>query len=123
MNLCMLISYIISSYGLLLAGLRLKFFRIKYQVLQTEGALTVDLMRYLVSYAQGLLNINDNSEGRELIETSIRNLLTELVNAHGVAQISNVESTSQIRPLSQGQFSRPPRQNIEMKRGDWICPK
>ncbi|KAH7672389.1 Ran binding protein zinc finger-like protein [Dioscorea alata] len=92
-------------------------------VLQTEGAQTVDLMRYLVSYAQGLLNINGNSEGKELIETSIRNLLTELVNAHGVAQISNVGSTSQIRPLSQGQFSRPPRQNIEMKRGDWICPK
>ncbi|KAM0941099.1 putative Zinc finger, RanBP2-type [Dioscorea sansibarensis] len=92
-------------------------------VLQTEGAQTVDLMRYLVSYAQGLLNINGNSEGGELVETSIRNLLTELVNAHGVAQISNVESTSQIRPLSQGQYSRSPRQNIEMKRGDWICPK
>ncbi|KAJ0985339.1 hypothetical protein J5N97_003695 [Dioscorea zingiberensis] len=92
-------------------------------VLQSERAQTIDLMRYLVSYAHGILNINDDGEVGELVEASIRNLLTELVNAHGVGQTSNAESASQIHPLSHEDFSRSPRQNIEMKRGDWICPK
>uniref|UniRef100_A0A1D1YGD3 Zinc finger protein VAR3, chloroplastic n=1 Tax=Anthurium amnicola TaxID=1678845 RepID=A0A1D1YGD3_9ARAE len=92
-------------------------------VLQTEQACTIDVMRYLLSYACNSLTSTGGDETRcsGLVESSVRNLLCELVK---ISEGSNfIDSTAQHGTFGFQQSPKPLRQNVEMKRGDWICPK
>ncbi|KAL5220490.1 hypothetical protein ABZP36_025203 [Zizania latifolia] len=92
-------------------------------VFQSGRAETVDIVRYLLSYAY---SSQDNySEDKELTDSAVRNILAELANFSGLPQTSSyVESTLGQDILDrQERFSRPTGQNIEMKRGDWICTR
>eukprot|EP00262_Sarcandra_glabra_P006567 TRINITY_DN188_c0_g1_i1.p1 TRINITY_DN188_c0_g1~~TRINITY_DN188_c0_g1_i1.p1 ORF type:complete len:900 (-),score=187.36 TRINITY_DN188_c0_g1_i1:184-2883(-) len=95
-------------------------------VLEFERACTVDLMRFLLTYAFNALVGSGQSDikNKELVEASVRNLLSELVDVGRSVRESNVsESMPRQFPARYGQSSRTPGQNIEMKRGDWICQK
>ncbi|KAL3347894.1 hypothetical protein AABB24_021500 [Solanum stoloniferum] len=95
-------------------------------VLDHVNAKTVDLMKYILSYAS---NPTVSSEkislySRELIESSCRNLLRELVEVSCGAPAVNLPPAEQYDFSGRyGQTPRPIRQNIVMKRGDWICQK
>ncbi|XP_010922880.1 zinc finger protein VAR3, chloroplastic [Elaeis guineensis] len=93
-------------------------------VLEPAMAQTVDVMRYLLSYAcNHPITLDENYlKARELIEASVRNLLVELVNVSSAGRESSSTESPRQERLRHEQFSRPLSQNIEMKRGDWICP-
>ncbi|KAK4338989.1 hypothetical protein RND71_040451 [Anisodus tanguticus] len=80
----------------------------------------VDLMKYIVSYAsKPTVSSEKNSlYSRELIESSCRNLLRELVEVSCGAPAEQYQFSGRY-----GQTPTPIRQNIVMKRGDWICQK
>ncbi|PIA65455.1 hypothetical protein AQUCO_00100744v1 [Aquilegia coerulea] len=90
-----------------------------------DRAETVDLMRFLLSYMYDALVLSQtNLSQREPVESSVRNLLRELANESRVVQQPAFSSSIPTKfPERYGQTSMPLRQNIEMKRGDWICPK
>ena len=90
-----------------------------------EKAETVDVMRYLLGYVYNrLVSSGENyTNAMELVEASVRNLFSELVGISGTFQSPKfTESTHRQEPSS---YEQPPRyrESIEMKRGDWICPK
>ncbi|VAH81246.1 unnamed protein product [Triticum turgidum subsp. durum] len=87
--------------------------------IQSVRAVTVDIVRYLLSYTY---SSSDNYlEDKELTDSAVRNILAELVNSSGLPHTSSfVESTVESQPE---RFSRHPGQNVEMKRGDWICTR
>ncbi|KAJ1285932.1 hypothetical protein BS78_03G315000 [Paspalum vaginatum] len=89
----------------------------------SERAETVDIVRYLLSYTYS--SSDSYSEDKELTDSAVRNIMAELVSFSGLSQSSTVaESTpNQSYPNQHERFSRPPGQNIEMKRGDWICTR
>ncbi|KAF7024324.1 hypothetical protein CFC21_036686 [Triticum aestivum] len=87
--------------------------------IQSGRAETVDIVRYLLSYTYS--SSNNYLEDKELTDSAVRNILAELVNSSGLAHTSSfVESTVESQPE---RFSRHPGQNVEMKRGDWICTR
>ncbi|KAE8819167.1 Zinc finger protein VAR3, chloroplastic [Hordeum vulgare] len=87
--------------------------------IQSVRAETVDIVRYLLSYTYG--SSNNYLEDKELTDSAVRNILAELVNFSGLPHTSSfVESTVDNQPE---RFSRHPGQNVEMKRGDWICTR
>lgn len=94
-------------------------------MLESETAKTVDIIRYLLSYIfnpDGTVDAS-NSKAKELTEASVRNLFAELVSVSGTVRATSILESTRQPPLQQHeQLSRPPGQNIEMKRGDWICP-
>lgn len=64
------------------------------KVLETDKAQTVDLMKYILSYASNpSVSLEKTDYSIELVESSVRNLLSELAKV------------------------------IKMKTGDWICPR
>ena len=85
----------------------------------------VDLMKYMLSYASNPLvsSESNNLYNRDLVESSVRNLFGELFklsyNAPGPISSDSVQNQMS------GGFGQtmPPGRNIEMKRGDWICPR
>lgn len=85
----------------------------------------VDLMRFLLSYANNVASFEENNlHNRELAESSVRNLLSELAQLSYNAPESNLSGSVQNHfPDRYGQTPRSLGQNIEMKRGDWICPR
>ncbi|MCD7468682.1 hypothetical protein HAX54_007079 [Datura stramonium] len=98
----------------------------RYRVLDHDNSSTVDLMKYILSYASKPTVSSERNSiySRELIESSCRNLLRELV------EVSCRASAVDLPPAEKYQFSgrygqtpRPIRQHIVMKRGDWICQK
>ncbi|KAK4759028.1 hypothetical protein SAY87_020329 [Trapa incisa] len=86
---------------------------------------TIDLMRFILSYASNpLANDAANFSSQEPVVSSVRNLISEFV------KLSSIDFDIKFGNPSQNQFSdtndqssRPRRQNFEMKRGDWICPR
>ncbi|XP_051150546.1 zinc finger protein VAR3, chloroplastic [Andrographis paniculata] len=86
---------------------------------------TVDLMKYILSYASNptVSSERNGLYSRELVDSSVRNLLHELsAISHGAS--AGYMGTSQHHQAQGGQGAVPPYgQNIVMKRGDWICPK
>ncbi|EPS73463.1 hypothetical protein M569_01294, partial [Genlisea aurea] len=89
-------------------------------VAEMGSATTTDIMKYILSYAY---NPAVSSEGnglfdRGIVDSSVRNLLSEL------ARVSSglLPSTQQFSDR-QVQTPRPLGPNIQMKKGDWICPK
>ncbi|KAJ7976459.1 zinc finger protein VAR3, chloroplastic [Quillaja saponaria] len=94
-------------------------------VLDTDGAHTVDLMRFILSYASNPSTSSEmnNLYNRELIEASVRNLFGELAKL-SYSGGSNFSGTAQNQlPDRFGQTTKPLGQKIEMKRGDWICQR
>ncbi|XP_059280895.1 zinc finger protein VAR3, chloroplastic [Lycium ferocissimum] len=89
-------------------------------VLDRDNANMVDLMKYILSYAsKPTVSSEKNSlYSRELIESSCRNLLRELVEVSCGAPAEQYQFSGRY-----GQTPRPTTQNIVMKRGDWICQK
>ncbi|OVA03920.1 zinc finger protein [Macleaya cordata] len=93
--------------------------------LEFERAHTVDLMYFLLSYACNPVAASDgnNFSDREHVESSVRNLLGELANASRTVRYLDLSGSMSTQfPDRYGQTPRPLGQNIEMKRGDWICP-
>ncbi|KAJ0080452.1 hypothetical protein Patl1_23546 [Pistacia atlantica] len=94
--------------------------------LDTDKANTVDLMKFLLSCASNLIAFSEaNSFNNwELVELSVSNLLGELAKLSCRTPESNLSGSLQNQfPDRYGQTPRPFGQNIEMKRGDWICPR
>lgn len=94
-------------------------------VLESDIARTVDVVKFLLSYASNpsVAPEKGNLHNRELVESSVRNLLSELA-VHLSSPSSSLFNPEQRQTsVEYGQTPRPTAQNIEMKRGDWICPK
>ncbi|CAM0883103.1 unnamed protein product [Alopecurus aequalis] len=91
--------------------------------MESVRAETVDIVRYLLSYAYS--SSDSYVEDKELTDSAVRNILAELVDSSGLSStFSFVESTVGQNTLGQPErFSRHPGQNVEMKRGDWICTR
>ncbi|XVF09457.1 hypothetical protein REPUB_Repub07fG0094300 [Reevesia pubescens] len=94
------------------------------------AARTVDIVRVLLSYALDPLVISRGVKppGRECIDVSARNLLSDLTKLSETSQVAE--------PPTPAAAKAPPRkkkifsgnddgefENVEMKRGDWMCPK
>ncbi|XAR63969.1 hypothetical protein NMG60_11024142 [Bertholletia excelsa] len=93
------------------------------------AARTVDIMRILLFYALDPLVIScgEKPPGRALVEASARNLLSELVLLSETSPDPAIPKSTEQITRQNGQSSknidaRVPK-DIEMKRGDWMCPK
>ncbi|KAK4415360.1 Zinc finger protein VAR3, chloroplastic [Sesamum alatum] len=94
-------------------------------VSEFDKANTVDLMKYILSYASNP-TVSSERNGlcsRELVNSSIRNLLHELGTVSCGAPTSYVLASDHELSGRQRITPRPLGRNIEMKRGDWICSK
>lgn len=94
-------------------------------VSEVDQANTVDLMKYILSYASNptVSSERNGLYSRELVDSSVRNLLHELSTVSIGAPAGYVPA-SQHHWVPGGQgVASPVGQNIVMKRGDWICPK
>ncbi|MQL96259.1 hypothetical protein Taro_028927 [Colocasia esculenta] len=94
--------------------------------LGSEQACTVDVVKYLLSYVCNSLGKNggDDIKYRELVETSVRSLLSELIKADSAVREPNTtNSAAGHTSFRHEESQRPSDQKIGMKRGDWICPK
>lgn len=87
---------------------------------------TVDLMKFLLSYVSNFIfpSESNNLYNRELVESSARNLLVEMAKLCYVVSDSKSFDTERNKFTDRnGESTRPFGQGIEMKRGDWICPR
>ncbi|XP_021743421.1 zinc finger protein VAR3, chloroplastic-like [Chenopodium quinoa] len=91
-------------------------------VLESDKPSTVDLMKFLLSYAYSAIGFSENIEINSRVESSTRKLFSELVNFN--------ESSAEPIVTVQKEFSERCNQassssgnNIKMKKGDWICPR
>ncbi|XP_073305199.1 zinc finger protein VAR3, chloroplastic-like [Primulina huaijiensis] len=89
-----------------------------------DKATTIDLMKYIISYVSNP-TVSSSKNGlysRELVDSSIRNLLHELGTVSG-APIGYAPAQEQQFSGRYGQTTRPLGRNTEMKKGDWVCSK
>ncbi|KAJ0261111.1 Zinc finger protein VAR3 [Hirschfeldia incana] len=92
---------------------------------ELDKASTVDLMRLLLSCVVDFAS----SEGRkhreqEIVESSVRNLLSEIAKMSFRTPDSNVHGTVRNQfSGGNGQGLGSFQKNVEMKRGDWICSR
>ncbi|KAF8085430.1 hypothetical protein N665_0667s0026 [Sinapis alba] len=90
-----------------------------------KKASTVDLMRLLLSCVVDFASSEGNKHHeQEIVESSVRNLLGEIVKMSFRSSESNVhgEMRNQFSG-GNGQAVGSFQKNIEMKRGDWICAR
>uniref|UniRef100_A0A7N0VHF8 RanBP2-type domain-containing protein n=1 Tax=Kalanchoe fedtschenkoi TaxID=63787 RepID=A0A7N0VHF8_KALFE len=95
-------------------------------VVELDKATLADLMKYLLSYAnmRPVSSADGYHSNEQTVGSSVRNLLSELANLSFGARDTNTPGSMQNQyPNSYGQAPRPRGQQIEMKKGDWICPK
>ncbi|XP_021282512.1 zinc finger protein VAR3, chloroplastic [Herrania umbratica] len=95
-------------------------------VRDVDKANMVDLMRYLLSYASNVTASLERSNlyNRELVESSVRLLLGELAKLSGSSAVPNYPGNEHTQlPDRNGPMPRSFGQNVEMKRGDWVCPR
>ncbi|KAK8970425.1 hypothetical protein KSP40_PGU020375 [Platanthera guangdongensis] len=85
--------------------------------LELEKAETVDVMRYLLSYAYGSLSSSDvNVSKSDELEKSVRKLVGELCNLSGTVWKSKSADASLMElPLGNEQFSRSSGQDTELR--------
>ncbi|KAI4301005.1 hypothetical protein L6164_034323 [Bauhinia variegata] len=94
-------------------------------VLDADRARTVDLMKFMLSYTSNPLASSEwnNLPNRDLVESSVRNLFAELFKLSYNAPGSNLSGSVQNQMSGGFGQTRAPGQKIEMKRGDWLCPR
>ncbi|KAI4325577.1 hypothetical protein MLD38_030962 [Melastoma candidum] len=86
----------------------------------SDASQTVDLMKYILSstiLARAGLSYQELSK-------SVRNLLDQMVKLSCSTPVSNyADNVNSLYPGGYGISQRPRGQKIEMKRGDWMCPR
>ena len=82
-------------------------------------------MKYIISYASNPTASSERNGlySRELVDSSVRNLLLEMVAVCGGDPTGHMAASGNQFPGSDRHAKNPYGQNIEMKRGDWICQK
>lgn len=97
---------------------------------EDEGPRTVDVVRILLSYATDLLvhSEGEKPQARENVEASARKLLSELIELSDTTPDSSLPKPAVKIPRQKEQFQKvlddeKRYQNVEMKKGDWICSK
>ncbi|XP_030477202.2 zinc finger protein VAR3, chloroplastic [Syzygium oleosum] len=86
-------------------------------------AQTIDLMRFILSYACSPLTPEKSYFSNQIFIASVRNLLQEMANLSHTPPSNFAGSLESQFSGGYGQVPRPRGPNIEMKRGDWICPR
>ncbi|XP_022154256.1 zinc finger protein VAR3, chloroplastic isoform X2 [Momordica charantia] len=94
------------------------------QVLDSDKARTIDLFKFILSYARNpTVSSESNLYSRDLVESSVRNLLGEICKlCFSNPDPKLMETVNQFSD-KYGQSRGPYGPKIEMKRGDWICPR
>ncbi|XP_030532216.1 zinc finger protein VAR3, chloroplastic isoform X2 [Rhodamnia argentea] len=93
------------------------------------AARTVDIVRILLFYATDPLVFSGGQKppGRDLVESSARELLAQLVELSETPPDPELpKPATKARPAEKrsiGFFNDNLSQDVEMKRGDWMCPK
>ncbi|KAG7551020.1 Zinc finger RanBP2-type [Arabidopsis thaliana x Arabidopsis arenosa] len=95
------------------------------KMMDMEKASTVDLMRLLLSYVVDVASSEESKHhNQEIMESSVRNLLSQIAKMSFGTPESNVRGTMQNQFSDRnGQAVGAFQKNIEMKRGDWICSR
>ncbi|KAL2344109.1 hypothetical protein Fmac_005394 [Flemingia macrophylla] len=85
-------------------------------------ARTVDVVRLLLFYALDplVLSRGDKSPGREVIESSARKLLSQLIE---LSESSPTPAPARSKPTAPSVTTNQLSKGVEMKKGDWMCPK
>ncbi|KAA8541356.1 hypothetical protein F0562_025325 [Nyssa sinensis] len=100
-----------------------------YMILKESEAVarTVDIVRILLFYAVDPLVVSGGVKppGRELVETSARNLLSDLITLSETSPAPAPPKPAMKFPheKEQSQEFMDDKFSPEMKRGDWMCPK
>ncbi|GJT62992.1 zinc finger protein VAR3, chloroplastic-like protein [Tanacetum coccineum] len=90
---------------------------------ESSEATTVDVMKYILSYASNPI-IYPERKIDDAIESSARNLLRKMANFNGRVEALNMPATEKsIGTYENEQTPSSLRLNGAMKRGDWICRK
>lgn len=79
-------------------------------------------MEFLLSYAHLATDLSENTQIYTRVETSVRKLFSELANSKG----NSVESVATTKKQFSETYKQAPKsfgERVEMKRGDWICPR
>lgn len=94
------------------------------QVSDHDKARTIDLFKFILSYARNpTVSSESNLYSRDLVESSMRNLLCEICKlCFSNPDPKLLEMANQFSE-KYGQSRGPYGPKIEMKRGDWICPR
>ncbi|PKA62186.1 Zinc finger protein VAR3, chloroplastic [Apostasia shenzhenica] len=103
-----------------------------YLVLHEEGgARTVDLMRILLNYAVNPIALlgEENPPVKVPVQESARKLLSEFIKLSDTAidpalakPVLNFSSPKEPSSTSNATLSNKNSRNVEMKKGDWLCP-
>lgn len=95
------------------------------QVLGSDQPSTVDVMKFLLSYASTALASSETYcfNNREIVEESVRRLFNQLAEISGAPESTLPGSLPRQFPGTNEQLPKSSEQHIQMKRGDWICPR
>ncbi|GJT89976.1 zinc finger protein VAR3, chloroplastic [Tanacetum coccineum] len=92
-----------------------------------SAARTVDIVRILLNYAlDPVFDSNNKPSGAELVEASAKKLLLELTELSDTKIDPEMQKPAAPVARKVQQYDiveRDPSRNVEMKRGDWMCPK
>ncbi|CAI9261302.1 unnamed protein product [Lactuca saligna] len=97
-----------------------------------DEARTIDIMRVLMTYGFDPVNgsvVNDSLLKKKKVKIAIRKLLHEVVKLSGIPIDPNLPPPIIKRPPPKVKQTPPPprkrvgRDDVEMKKGDWLCPK
>ncbi|KAI3752469.1 hypothetical protein L2E82_24502 [Cichorium intybus] len=97
-----------------------------------DEARTIDIMRVLMTYGFDPVNgsvVNDSLLKKKKVKMAVRNLLHEVVKLSGIPIDPNLPPPIIKRPPPKVKQTPPPprkrvgRDDVEMKKGDWLCPK
>ena len=93
------------------------------------NARTVDIVRILLFYALDPLVISGEAKplGRELVESSAKKLLSELLELSGTDPCPELpkpaDKVQKKNERSVNSMDDVLSQNVEMRKGDWMCSK
>ncbi|KAI3810540.1 hypothetical protein L1987_20157 [Smallanthus sonchifolius] len=97
-----------------------------------DEARTIDIMRVLMTYGFDPVNgsvVNDSLLKKKAVKGAVRKLLHEVVKLSGVPIDPSLPPPIIKRPPPKVKQTPPPpkkrvgRDDVEMKKGDWLCPK
>ncbi|XP_076934760.1 uncharacterized protein LOC143601166 [Bidens hawaiensis] len=97
-----------------------------------DEARTIDIMRVLMTYGFDPVNgsvVNDSLLKKKALKGAVRKLLHEVVKLSGIPIDPNLAPPIIKRPPPKVKQAPPPpkrrvgRDDVEMKKGDWLCPK